>query len=478
MPHNVPLTNGTNAANSLPPTLIIPPRAQSLPSSTSPTAAGHHSGMRPLHLGSKDSATSPSGSVTGASNYFGAPPDAARVVPTPISPPPQVNLAPQSTPSFTPNAVPNAATLTGKSTLALPNASTASHMPLSRESRISLPDEAKRYIANMGDSPLPSPRMAGSADTTPDPDSKDSGERDRGLDVVAEEVNGKYGRAESPRPFLELEDDESDGEMPAREGAGGLHAAESDLEGEDTEETAVNLDYGSRGGEAHVQKVRKAAATADQFPLPPATRDPLSPTSANVPSLPSQSASSPVYSSNNPFATNTTHDNNPSSTTKRDRKPRDSYVTLREDPPAMTFRSLPLLAKDLEKAEVNVIGSNIRANDKGKERLSFVITVHVVGKPELKVRGVLPFDIVACPCKYVQALTSFCDTCPLHSSRSTTQMSYFLTPSLGRCAIEAPSRRLHLCRTPSYSRITHLRRLINARSVTITVLSPSRYVLC
>jgi RalA-binding protein 1 len=33
-----------------------------------------------------------------------------------------------------------------------------SYRMLSRESRISLPDEAKQYIANMGESPVPSPK--------------------------------------------------------------------------------------------------------------------------------------------------------------------------------------------------------------------------------------------------------------------------------------------------------------------------------
>lgn len=48
---------------------------------------------------------------------------------------------------------------------------------------------------------------------------------------------------------------------------------------------------------------------------------------------------------------------------------------------------MPLLNTDLKSTTVEVLGSHIRANDKGKEVLSFVIVVRVVGKEAWQVRG-------------------------------------------------------------------------------------------
>ena len=45
------------------------------------------------------------------------------------------------------------------------------------------------------------------------------------------------------------------------------------------------------------------------------------------------------------------------------------------NPPQMKFRALPLLAEDLPYTEVVVSNSTIRPNDRGKEVLSFIISI-------------------------------------------------------------------------------------------------------
>ena len=51
----------------------------------------------------------------------------------------------------------------------------------------------------------------------------------------------------------------------------------------------------------------------------------------------------------------------------------------------MKFRALPLLASDLARTVITVSHSSIRANDRGKEVLSFTIVVQPAGKDAWKV---------------------------------------------------------------------------------------------
>ncbi|KAJ7109094.1 hypothetical protein C8R44DRAFT_275493 [Mycena epipterygia] len=71
--------------------------------------------------------------------------------------------------------------------------------PLSRESRISLPDEARQYIANMGETPVPSPRV----------------------DAFAPRVLPTAPSAPSQSQFLDLEDEGPGVDLVTVDGGGG-----------------------------------------------------------------------------------------------------------------------------------------------------------------------------------------------------------------------------------------------------------------
>ncbi|KAJ7623404.1 hypothetical protein FB45DRAFT_925555 [Roridomyces roridus] len=108
---------------------------------------------------------------------------------------------------------------------------------VSRDSRISLPDEARRYIANMGDTPVPSPQVDAFAPRPAPPPAEES-------------------------EFLDLEDD---GEDEVDDNDGDEEAEERDdvEDEEDDPEPAVD---------ASVQPPRHPQLTAaSDFPLPPPT---------------------------------------------------------------------------------------------------------------------------------------------------------------------------------------------------------------
>lgn len=103
---------------------------------------------------------------------------------------------------------------------------------LSRESRISLPDEARQYIAAMGESPVPSPRVA----VVPEEELKAT--------ELAEPMDPKVSaeldlRTEQKAEFLDLDDE--------------------DLQDDDEEEEVI---------------ATKPHAIAEDFPLPPTNSNP------------------------------------------------------------------------------------------------------------------------------------------------------------------------------------------------------------
>lgn len=280
----------------------------------------------------------------------------------------------------------------------------------SRESRISLPDEARRYLENYPDSPLPSPHanVTGSegwsqAQSQPQPQVTNGA---RSLSQVPEEGLSRSSD-NSPRPFLELETTDDSGSERRRSEETRLHDTESTLDSLATEETAVDLAYASKRadglGSSQWGQTPKARTTTsfDQFPLPPALatstssmRGPTSPTSAYPGSTSQSSLSLPANvsfgSSNSTLAVD-----NGNNMTKRNAPRPDSFLTP-VNPPAATFRQMPLLNTDLKTATIDIAGSHIRANEKGREVLSFVITVNVVGKDPWQVRVLQPHQNVIC----------------------------------------------------------------------------------
>lgn len=231
---------------------------------------------------------------------------------------------------------------------------------LSRDSRISLPDEARQYIANMVDSPAGSPQPGASFTHRPHPPSSLS----------------RIHEAEEHRTP----------NHPTPQGTNGQAAASSssvgseflDLDGEDEDDNTVDSVIESRNAldppgdeydldrkDSLVDKIDKHAVV-DDFPLPPTSasqRANLSPATETDASLAERSDSPQTFASSS-----SSLQHNPNLTKAR---PSESYTASSN----LSFRALPLLAADLARTNVQVISSSVRPNDRGKDVVSFVALV-------------------------------------------------------------------------------------------------------
>ena len=137
---------------------------------------------------------------------------------------------------------------------------------------------------------------------------------------------------------------------------------------------------GDAPGQRHAQERVHILDPVDQFPLPPSDSLPGRVQQHRHRPWDSSSLNESGKHSSSQTATTTTAD-----TKRGDSRSRDSFI-IPPEAPAATFRQMPLLNTDLKNATVSVVGSNIRANDKGKEVLSFVVGISVVGKEGWVVR--------------------------------------------------------------------------------------------
>ncbi|KAI0305947.1 hypothetical protein B0F90DRAFT_1814774 [Multifurca ochricompacta] len=192
----------------------------------------------------------------------------------------------------------------------------------SRESRITLPDEAKQYISSAVDSPAHSPRATehspghnpgSNANITPDSATDKSSTR----------------RDMSDGEFLDLEDSDSLYDS----------AADHSL-------TSPSPQDG-RNPPDDIQQPRFAVLppAADDFPLPPGTVNP----SHGELTLGTPQAIPAIE------------------------RARKSVIPEQES--QVQFRALPLLSHDLPYTRITVTNSSIRPNDRGKDVLSFVVLV-------------------------------------------------------------------------------------------------------
>ncbi|KZT09880.1 RhoGAP-domain-containing protein [Laetiporus sulphureus 93-53] len=221
---------------------------------------------------------------------------------------------------------------------------------LSRESRISLPEEAKRYYANLTDSPAPSPSMTTgsgfpststgqSSPVKPQmPQIVEAAESVRSRSSSASAAGGRVrgtGGGDEASPFLDMEDGDS-----SYSGTNGTRRR-SNAENSYSSAYDATEDMDSRDPET------SSHAVAEDFPLPPTTSYATSVTSTTNLLVQSSQPSTPI----SPFPIH----------------PGETQIT---------FRALPLLASDLPHTKVHVVNSTIRPNDRGKELLSFVIAVY------------------------------------------------------------------------------------------------------
>ncbi|KAL4254831.1 Rho GTPase-activating protein [Abortiporus biennis] len=265
----------------------------------------------------------------------------------------------------------------------------------SRESRISLPDEAKRYYASMGESPVPSPQLTQGfpALNGTSLDTKQTGLAPNASlpEVQTPEVvvNGDYGQraranshssshqrhADDSGEFLELEDEDSS----TYERTSGSERV-STIEEADDEDLHVDPSIAQNG---------KKRAAVEDFPLPPTTPPSLPSgevfSQAQMQALTSQRPQPDPYDSRSMVSgvshySATTADSHKALLDPRppqDQPPPSPFTQslVSAEPPQATFRALPLLTADLPHTNVLVSHSSIRANDRGKEVLSFVISV-------------------------------------------------------------------------------------------------------
>ncbi|KAG1869493.1 hypothetical protein F4604DRAFT_1773563 [Suillus subluteus] len=255
--------------------------------------------------------------------------------------------------TLSPTSVSNTASQTGLLSPTIDNSQHPSRA--SRISSVSLPDEAKLYIANMRESPLRSPpHTAGFSND---------------VQCHAGQAPTSAPRTESPTimltneqrdemaQFLDMDDDEREDEPIAE----------------------------------HSETKNKPHAAVEDFPMPPShgavhihsshvqSSDPalmLTPTQSNP--QPSAAASTPSQAHWQPQRELLQSDN--SSVLIPESPLPTSYLSpinpTSSSGTSATFRALPLLADDLVTTRVAVSHSSVKPNDRGKEVLSFVVDVY------------------------------------------------------------------------------------------------------
>ncbi|KAG6890294.1 hypothetical protein C0995_009500 [Termitomyces sp. Mi166 len=267
---------------------------------------------------------------------------------------------------------------------------------LSRDSRISLPDEARQYIANMTDSPVPSPRLdafaskEGSASRLLQPQMQTS----HNSGTLALPASTNLAEADSPggsNEFLDMNGDDNDEDEEAD------HDAEADDEesaapeaDEDIDATSLSLETPQHstqvvppqvdGPELQTQGRLQPRVAADLLPTPSSGDSQLQVYPTQTEAVQHQRIES-VYSG----ADHISPLENPYSPPAQNQQPRMSLQSLRLDSRpqpqpmmqsiAANFRALPLLPTDLPHTTITVSHSFVRPNDRGKEVLSFVVFV-------------------------------------------------------------------------------------------------------
>lgn len=229
----------------------------------------------------------------------------------------------------------------------------------SRISSVSLPDEAKLYIASMGESPLPSPSMyphvAGFSD-------------DVQCHAGQASPANSAPRTESPTIMLTKEQRDEVGEF-------------LDMNDDERDETIAK----------HLKTKDKPHAAVEDFPMPPSHG------AIHIPSSHVQSSDpvlmlTPTQSNPQPSATASMPPRAPWQPQQELLQSDNASVLIPESPlptsylspinptsssgTSATFRALPLLPDDLVTTRVAVSHSSVKPNDRGKEVLSFVVDVH------------------------------------------------------------------------------------------------------
>ncbi|OCH91024.1 RhoGAP-domain-containing protein [Obba rivulosa] len=225
----------------------------------------------------------------------------------------------------------------------------SSHV-LSRESRVSLPEEAKRYYASMSDSPFASPAVGTFAPGIgPSPPVSGSGSP-----VKAQIQNQMPRIIESPPPAeagAQVQDTTQTRPRASPDGSEFL-----DLDADEDNASTYDDESGAISGAVSTtedgdgEDGKSSQAVVEEFPIPPGM---------------------PGYANTGTGTTQALSQLSPAQAPPTPTTP----FPIDAPPPQATFRALPLLAADLPHTSINVVTSTIRPNDRGKEVLSFVVAI-------------------------------------------------------------------------------------------------------
>ena len=358
------LPQGSSSAPSNPP---CPNEAENAHTRV-PTSVAHNSGSPVPQGRSSQQSTIPLSLHAGANGVLGSHAQTPLIQHTVVSP-----QAPSLHSASVSSAPPASLTPHSSSTLSsgLLSPIPENSNPANRDSSVSLPDEAKRYLANMGESPLQSPGLTAAA-TTSGPTQAQTGQgANTGKNSPSKsERAGTHGGDESE--FLDMDEEEDRAE---------------ETEQQQQPSSAINKN--------------DKLAGADDFPMPPShghtqIHQPSHTQRGPSQSVPNPGPQSPPASEAVVASQTRWHSQSDGSTLSHSQSSLESTpLTPQPDSPFPesylsptksthgasssgpnpTFRALPLIADDLKTTRVAVSHSSIRPNDRGKEVLSFEIEV-------------------------------------------------------------------------------------------------------
>ncbi|KAG6855952.1 hypothetical protein H0H87_009118 [Tephrocybe sp. NHM501043] len=282
---------------------------------------------------------------------------------------------------------------------------------LSRDSRISLPDEARRYIANMTDSPVPSPKMDAfatreSSTSQPPLSPLHTAENPIGLAPPASECLRNADSPGGTSEFLDMNEEE-EGDNGDEDDEDDTEFIDDDDDNEADEDPAVpDVDEDGSTTSLPIETPRQSTQLVPQAEGPQLqVHGRVKPRIAvELSSLPipteSQSLQHPQHYSKHassdavhqqylgsgatPYGS-TDHisplENPYSPPAQGQQAQQQPLQSLRINPQQMVhsvpanFRALPLLPEDLPYTTIAVSHSFVRPNDRGKEVLSFIVYV-------------------------------------------------------------------------------------------------------
>lgn len=227
-----------------------------------------------------------------------------------------------------------------------------------RESRSTLPDEAKQHMSSVDDSPTDSSRAM-----------ELSHGRSRGLSPARHHI--VPDPRDSTTDKSSMRRDLSDGEFLDLDDSDSLYdsAADYSLTSPSPRDSRKPTD------DPQQQRVSGQPPTAVDFPLPPGITNPSN--SGNSDLTPGNSQAIPAVER----ARKMEGPESPTTPTPNAYGSRSSgmstyHSVIPEQESLVQFRALPLLPYDLPYTRVTVTSSSIRPNDRGKDVLSFVVLVN------------------------------------------------------------------------------------------------------